>query len=302
MQVQATLQSFFAHCTDGENILITVLYICSNEQHSGQYLQLAQEWQGHPQVKFIKQSQFRQDVFKILNPYPSASLQNLIYKFLTRIRPHIVRLFRRIVSVPRTSSILLFLVDDVIFIHEFMLSEIIECLTTHKDALGFSLRLGKNTTYCYMNNCEQQLPVFQPTDANIQKYKWTNADQDFGYPLEVSSSVYRLVDILPILLGKKFDNPNLLEGGMNEYKNRFASTQPFLLCYNRSVAFCNPINLVQTVSPQNRAGTKRHYSSTELANLFDAGNRINFEAYHHATPASCHQEMDLVFEKKAITS
>ncbi|MBA4384744.1 MAG: hypothetical protein C0410_08410 [Anaerolinea sp.] len=301
MQVQATLQSFFAYCTDNENVRISVLYTCSNKQHSKQYLQLAQEWQSYPQVKFVRQSQFRQDVFNILNPYPSTSLQNLIYKVLTHLRPRIVRLFSRTISVPSTSSLLLFLVDDVIFTHEFSLSEIAELLTKHSDVLGFSLRLGQNTLYSYMNDREQLLPVFQPLVGNVQKYNWTNADQDFGYPLEVSSSAYRLVDVIPILLEIRFDNPNWLEGGMNKRRNRFASTRPFLLCYNRSVAFCNPVNLVQTVSLQNRAGTKRHYSPAELANLFDAGSRINVQAYHHITPVSCHQEMELVFERKTVT-
>ena len=299
MQVHASLQSFFAHCADAQNICITVLYTCSNEQHSRQYLLLAQEWQIHPQVKFIKQSQFRQDVFNILNPYSSASFQNTIYQFLVHTNSLFLRLIRRIVSVPRTSSLLLFLVDDVIFTHEFMLSEIIACLEMHKDALGFSLRLGKNTTFCYMNNREQQLPLFQPIDANIEKFKWTNADQDFGYPLEVSSSVYRLIELLPILLGINFDNPNSLEGGMNVCKNRGFSTRQSLLCFKESVAFCNPINLVQTECLKNRVGTKKHYTSNELADLFDAGNRIKFEVYHHVTPSSCHQEMDLVFEKRA---
>lgn len=302
MQVQATLQSFFSHCTDVENIHINVLYTCSNEQHSRQYLQLAQEWQSYPQVRFIEQSRFRRDVFNILNPYSSTSFQNSIYAFLAHVHPHIVRACRRLVSPPRTSSLLLFLVDDVIFTHEFSLSEIAEFLTKHSDVLGFSLRLGQNTIYSYMNDREQLLPVFRHLVGNVHKYNWTNADQDFGYPLEVSSSVYRLVDIIPLLLEIKFDNPNWLEGGMNKRRNRFASTRPFLLCYNRSVAFCNPVNLVQTVSLQNRAGTKRHYSPAQLANLFDTGNRINFEAYHHTTPVSCHQEMELVFKKRDITS
>ncbi|MCL5126495.1 MAG: hypothetical protein M1511_18745 [Deltaproteobacteria bacterium] len=302
MQVQATLQSFLAHCADTENIRINVLYTCSNEQHSRQYLQLAQEWQSHPQVRFIEQNRFRRDVFNILNPYSSTSFQNSIYAFLAHVHPRIVRVCRCLVSPPRTPSLIMFLVDDAIFTHEFRLSEIIECLAMRRDALGFSLRLGENTTYSYMSDREQQLPVFEPVDSNVQKYMWTKADQDFGYPLEVSSSIYRLVDVIPILLEIKFDNPNLLEGGMNKRRNRFASTRPFLLCYNRSVAFCNPVNLVQTVSLQNRAGTKRHYSPTELANLFDAGNRINFEAYHHTTPVSCHQEMELVFKKRDNTS
>jgi hypothetical protein len=296
MQVDATLRSFFAHCMDSENVQLSVLYACSNEQHSRQYEQLIREWGSHLKVKFVLQNHFRRDVLNILNPYPEASYPDFIYKALMCLLPRLVRMLMRVYDLPHSTPLVLFLVDDAIFTREFALSEIALLLSEHKDTLGFSLRLGKNITYCYMNDRPQPLPVFQPIARFIQKHNWTKAELDFAYPLEVSSSIYRLDDILPVLLGRKFNTPNSMEGGMNVSKNLFALTLPFLMSYDYSVSFCNPVNVVQTISPENRSGAKRHYSVKELSNLFDAGKRINIDTYHHIIPISCHQEMDLVFE------
>ncbi|MGD0340017.1 MAG: hypothetical protein ABSB78_14645 [Bacteroidota bacterium] len=178
------------------------------------------------------------------------------------------------------------------------MTDVVDALRSHPDSLGFSLRLGRNTTFCYMNNVDQHPPDFLPLTKDILKFNWINAEQDFGYPLEVSSSVYRAHEILPFLLKIPFNNPNHLEGGMNWFKDVFATHRPDLLCFEQSVAFSNPINIVQRVSPANRVGTHRHYSTEELAVLFDQGNQIRIEAYRGLIPISCHQEVDLVFEKR----
>jgi hypothetical protein len=301
MQVEATLESFFRHCADVENVRTSVLFACSDEQYRRQYQQLAQEWQGARLVRFVPQSRFRQDVFNILNPYGEAPLENSVYKILMRLPPRVVRQTGYPILAPVGSPFILFLVDDTVFTHEFALGELTTCLSLHQDALGFSLRLGRNTTYCYMNDRPQEIPPFHPLGGNVHKFDWTKGDQDFGYPFEVSSSVYRLTDVLPALLRTKFDNPNLLEGGLSLCKDQFAMVRPFLLCYGQSAAFCNAINLVQTASPNNRAGSKPSYSVSELAGLFDAGHRIRIEAYDGLVPTSCHQEIDLVLEKRAAS-
>src|SRR4030042_1966805 len=49
-------------------------------------------------------------------------------------------------------------------------------LQKHPYAIGFSLRLGKNTTYCYPLDKGQRLPEFQTIEQDILKYNWTNAE------------------------------------------------------------------------------------------------------------------------------
>jgi hypothetical protein len=183
-------------------------------------------------------------------------------------------------------------VDDALFIRDFRVTDPIAELNQHSDVLGFSLRLGRNTTHCYMQNTEQRLPTFSTSSDFALKFNWTNGDLDFGYPLEVSSSLYRLDEIFPLANLVPFKNPNELEGNMAVRAKNFAEKQPFLFCSNHSLAFCNPVNVVQTISA-NRAGGAVSYSSSQLAELFDQGYRIRVETYNNFTPSGCHEEVAL---------
>lgn len=300
MQVDATLQSFFAHCLDPENAEIVILYACSNEQHIKQYMQLSQDWEKNPQIIFYKEKHFRKDLLNILNPFSKWNLNNLRYKLLLFTDPRISKRLQNVVAVPFTDAVVLFLVDDTIFTSEFLLKEISTALATNSDALGFSLRLGKNISHSYMLRRDEIQPIFYEVGSTLLKFRWTDGDMDFGYPLEVSSSAYRLVDVISSLTSVSFSNPNYLEGGMNLNKKRFLTSRPNLLCYPISKAFCNPINLVQNVSLENRRAEQVQYSTDELAALFDQGKRIKINSFHHFVPNSCHVEANLIFDQAKV--
>ena len=93
----------------------------------------------------------------------------------------------------------------------------------------------------------QSIPMFTTLNGNVIKYDWRTAEYDFGYPLEVSSSVYRISDLLPILNRFPFSNPNTLEVILDSNKEFYMKMAPSLLCYDYSVTFCNPANVVQTM-------------------------------------------------------
>lgn len=300
MQVDATLRSFFNHCQDPDNAKITVLYAYSNEQHAKQYEQLTQDWEKYSQVIFCKERHFREDLLNILNPFSKLSLNNLQYKLLLFTDRRIAKRLHHFVAIPRSDAVVLFLVDDTIFTSEFLLKEISTALATNSDALGFSLRLGKNISHSYMLRRDEIQPIFNEVGSTLLKFRWTDGDMDFGYPLEVSSSAYRLVDVISSLTSVSFSNPNYLEGGMNLNKKRFLTSRPNLLCYPISKAFCNPINLVQNVSLENRRAEQVQYSTDELAALFDQGKRISIASFHHFIPNSCHVEANLIFDQAKV--
>jgi hypothetical protein len=174
--------------------------------------------------------------------------------------------------------------------------------------LGFSLRLGTNTTHCYVLDKPQLLPVLMETSLPVResfhnqhnipsvlKFDWTNSDLDFGYPLEVSSSIYRLKDIRPVINILPFQNPNFLESRLSKQAYRFRVNKPYLLCYDKSATFCNPVNKVQVIH-QNRVGLNRNYSIEELTRKFEIGERVKVTQYSGFVPTGCHQEVDMVFE------
>jgi len=257
MQLDATLRSLTLHCQDVLRLNMAVLYAASNETHARHYRQLAHE---NPAVRFAEESDFRCDV----------------------------------ISLVASSEFLLFLVDDNIFVEGFSLDDAVGQLQATQQALAFSLRLGRNTIYSYAFAKYQKLPEFVDIGKGTLQFDWTTGERDIGYPFDVSSSIYRMSDMLPLLKRVPFSNPNTLEGGLDSIK-RDLDEQNFLLCFDQSVTFCNPINKVQSVLPNNRSGRRKRYTTTHLAKMFEEGYRINVEAFSNFVPKSCHQEVKLRF-------
>jgi hypothetical protein len=258
MQLDGTLRSFFLHCKDADNIDISVLYTTSDWVHKRQYQKLAA---CYPEVNFVEETSFKQQVLECIKPY----------------------------------EYVLFLVDDILFTRDFSVSEMVGHLDTNDDSLGFSLRLGMNTTYCYMLYRVQKLPAFTSIDEDTLKFRWTEAEYDFNYPLEVSMSIYRLEDIYPLLENLAFTNPNSMEYVMSCSAYNFGSSRPHLLCKRNSLAFGYPVNIVQTFYTANRFGNEYRYSIKELAELFDMGYRIDVKKYNMLDTNSICYEVKLKF-------
>ena len=311
MQVDAVLRSFFLHCQDAaETAQVHVIYKATSARHAAQYEQLAHDY---PLVNFVRQSNFRADTLRLLDPYPANHLLYRLMGFLGalgfRVGTRPDRFLRRFADVSRHRLIrallphiafprgILFLVDDNLFVQDFSLQPVLSTLAEHGDVLGFSLRLGRNTTYCYSADQPQPTPPFFAPASGLLKFNWLKAGYDFGYPLEVSSSVYLDVVIAPFLVSVPFGNPNELESAMASRTNVFRKSHPALLCFEQSVTFCNPVNLVQSFHP-NRAGEQYPYGVDDLLESFERGERIDVQAYSGFAPNACHQEVPLHFFKQ----
>ena len=315
LQLDAVLRSLRLHCQDMQNLQLDVLYLATNELHLRQYHELMRTYQA---VNFFAQGDFRRDLLSLLSPYTKGSrakkifsdlcaigqlgfpLGSLLDRIWRRSFEHIQRgLVKARMPALNANEYVAFLVDDNIFTKPFSFGNAIRMLEEKVDVLGFSLRLGENVTYCYVNDKPQALPVFSVINEEILLFDWTKSELDFGYPLEVSSSIYRLVDILPFIAGLPFENPNELEDRMAFRAKTFQSTHPYLGCYRSSVTFCNPINKVQKIIA-NRSGENIRFGIDELAGRFGRGERIRVEAYTDFVPSACHQEVELVFERIGV--
>ena len=259
MQLDACLRSFVLQCGDYSNCHKQVIYKSSDSEHTSQYATLQTE---HPDVEFTAEGDFHQDLHKALAGF----------------------------------EYVLFVVDDNTFVRPFSLASIVSALTSEKAALGFSLRLGRNITRCYPHNdAPQTIPEASQLGGGILLFRWTDATLDFGYPLEVSSSVFRVSQLLPLLQAPAhITHPNHLEECIDRGKSHFVATHPLLLCFEHSVAFCNPVNLVQHTHP-NRVAHEPSYSILSLMERFDLGYRIDVGAFQGLTPDGCHQELPLTF-------
>jgi len=261
LQLDLTLNTYKRFSIDKEYGEPIVLYTTSNNEFEKAYDNLKEE---HPEVKFLRETIFKENVINTLSD----------------------------------SKYLMFVVDDCIFTDSFSLKDIIRELESNKKYLGFSLRLGKNTTYCYPLDIQNTIPYFSTLENSMISFDWSKHGQgDFYYPLEVSSSIYRVGDIKSIIKLFYFSNPNFLEHGLASSISLMLD-KPFLLCYEKSRAFCNPVNLVQTVSSTAKRATRFSYSPKELLEKYKAGLRINSKNFEGFTPKGCHDECELYFIHK----
>jgi len=310
MQLDAVLRSLFLHCKDCKSFNVSVLYYANSGLHSRQYELLKTEY---PHVAFISQNKFRADLLGMLDPFSAGSFTTWVYnvtsflilgmEVLERLPLRMIssislrlrtQILQRTIPSPSEDSYLLFLVDDNIFVQDFSISKCIQALQSCHDALGMSLRLGTNITHCYTVDQSQPQPKMNPIQNGILKFDWTTSEFDFGYPLEVSSSIYRIRDIFPVIAIQPFNNPNELEYQLAVSANKFSQQMPYLLCPTQSYTFCNPVNIVQKFA-SNRAGSNAEYTNENLATLFDQGYRVNVSAYSGFVPEGCHQEVPLEF-------
>ncbi|UTF49342.1 glycosyltransferase [Desulfomicrobium sp. ZS1] len=110
--------------------------------------------------------------------------------------------------------------------------------------------------------------------------------------MEVSSSIYRSEIILPLIFNDKtITNPNKLETNLHLRRNK-VSNHPFLLFFENSVAFCNPLNLVQSEYSNRHAGGIQN-SAKQFADRFEKGEKLFPNGLKGFTPKSCHQEVKI---------
>jgi len=298
MQLDLALASFYRHCQDAEDLCVSVLFRASDSKHARQYRALADAYSLRSRrICLVPESSFRDDLINLLARGPRLRACRRLLTRLARSR-HASWLQRAVFRVVARRAYVLFLVDDAVFVRDFRLRTALAGLRASPQALGFSLRLGENTTHCYVSNSPQCLPLFWEVSGEVRSFDWISGDGDFSYPLEVSSSVFRSADLLPLLLSAPFTTPNTLEAHLAAQSRRFAAKQPHLLCFQRSTAFCNPVNLVQSAYA-NRAGTDPQHSVEQLSELFDQGFRIDPTTFDSFVPDACHCERKLPLVRKA---
>lgn len=259
LQLDCALGTLHKYCKDLMSADIKVLYTCSHVDHEVQYARLIDFY---PDVEFCKETHFRNNVMYILPGYKYC----------------------------------MFVVDDCIFTNYFEYQNAIDALETNEELIGFSLRLGDNIKTSYMNNNEKQAMPGHLTENGISIFNWQNKEYDFGYPLEISSSVYRTDDIINIIARVPFDGPNSMEAVLDCHKYLLEG-KVFLACYPTSVAFCNAINKVQMTFSGNRSG---NVPTQDLSDKFHDGYRINTSVFHGYVPKSPHEEHEFLFLNKNI--
>lgn len=260
-QLEALLGCLSCRCIDINQAHIFIQYFASSSEFETGYRIVQESWRDKLRITWIRESSFKLDL-----------IRSLAY------------------CASRIDSIL-FLVDDCLIVRDFSLGDIRRFLLLNPSCLGYSLRLGYNTHYCYSKDCEQEIPPFAGS-GDFLSYNWSTAYHDFAYPLEISSSLYRFKDIYSLLRFLPYKNPNTLEQVLSRCKILFRRNKPNLACCSTSIAFCAPLNRVQN-NFQNRAGESAEYSPHNLNQVLLNGERLDILSFSRYRPKACHEEISL---------
>jgi GT2 family glycosyltransferase len=257
-QLDLCLSSLQFHNTDAEDNPWVVLWTASDDHYAGQYQTLAERWPG---VTFRRQTTFRDDVEAILAGWEHVC----------------------------------FLTDDTIFIGEVHLRGAINAITEH-NALGLSLRLGRDIV---KGGPPEGEPFHTPRDGRLHgpiiEWCWNAMPEErgWGYPLELSSSIYSTGTIREIARRFTFATPNQLEAGMHECRHAYADRP--MLCFKHSVAFSAVWNAVQAGN-----GWAQGMSAAEFADAYDQGRRLDWRAYDGYESPSYHALPDVFWEDRCL--
>jgi len=177
-----------------------------------------------------------------------------------------------------------FFVDDIIWKNKFSIQDIeFKNFENNQNILTLSLRLHPNLTYCYAASVNMK-----PLSTNV--WNWRGLPGDFGYPMSVDGHLYRTNEIIGLVKGLQYKNPNQFEAILAAYP----INKPLISCYNKSIIFNNPCNKVQTNNPNKHGNISAEYLNQEFLN----GNIIDLEPYRGLDNESCHKEMPVRFIKE----
>jgi hypothetical protein len=300
-QLEACLRTLLARCEDVINVPVQVLWTASSPSHRQSYDVLRETYQGKSSVhmEFIEESSFRRDLIMILGNVAKGSWRDRLIRLLLRDggaswTRNLVQALTSLLLRPAPTT--LFVVDDTLFLRSFSFAQCSRVLLANDGCLAFSLRLGRGLTRFYMGDCDQEVPEMTLVDEGSQVYqfRWTEAEGDFEYPLEISSSILKLTLILPRLLRKDWKSPNTLELALANMAGRYKQRFPMLLTFQDPRAVAAPLNRVQQDFTDNRHGGQERHHPDALCRLFLKGVRADLSRLDQIKPASVHAEIDLL--------
>lgn len=262
LQLYALLESVEKYVSGLHHI--TVLYRADNEDYEQSYCSIKSDFED---VDFIRQS----------TTHPQGDFKLLLFQILCT----------------SNSDYIVFATDDDL-IKDYV--SIVNCIETLHEAHadGFHLRLGKNVTYCYTVNKNQQIPPLSNIKNDIYLWhfdpKTFETGYDWVYPNTVDMTLYSKQKIVQDLSRIDFNNPTSLEGmwffiGLN-------GPPQVGLCFEQSKVVNIPHNKVQNVALINRS---MEGNPDQLHELFKAGFKIDIKPFHLWCNKSAHSESEFNF-------
>ncbi len=168
--------------------------------------------------------------------------------------------------------------DDVLITGNIDLDLISDILKEDNELLGFSTRLGQNITYCHPSDSRMIPPIESKNGIIKWKYRDYPFQWDWGYPFEVTTTIYRtnLRDVIFQFSDEVLSHPNRIEGPISQVvRDNFDMK---LACYKKSRTCTITVNRVQDIA-KNKIYDET--SADRLLELWALGKKLDIEKYQN---------------------
>lgn len=211
------------------------------------------------------------------------SKNNIIRDCIIRYENDFRETLRTIVDEAYDDESILLGVDDFVWFKPFNLEIAKEELHKNRtNTVGFTLRLGSNI---YPYDMRWNLS----NDPKVIVWDWRNKPTHFGYPFDISQSIYKAKLLKEILnLPNPIRLPNDLESvGVQYIINKKQNELPYYMCMNtESYGGCVDINRVQNIYKNKVQGTDKH-AAESLERFYKDGFKLNWSNYYNFKPTDC---------------
>lgn len=215
------------------------------------------------------------EILKKIHPDKNLNYFKEIYPFQTSL----------LSQFNPSRKVSIFFVDDNVFKEPFSFEDKeFKRWLNNPQILTLSLRLHPRLNYCYPARINQTSP---PMNEGV--FNWVGKMGDFGYPMSLDGHFFRTENITPYLYNIRYTGPNDLESQMAMRPIPI----PNMMCYETSKIMNLPLNKVQDFN-NNVHG---HITAEFLNDRFLNGERMSLDNIRGFDNTSCHQEMDIQFEK-----
>jgi hypothetical protein len=187
------------------------------------------------------------------------------------------------------SSKVMFLVDDLLFIHPVDLAPF---AALPSDCFVPSLRLGRQLSYSYWYQKPMPLPAFIPgvlEDPDQLCWIWEQGEMEWGFPLSLDAHIFSRQEIMIMFKHFEFSGPNSLERIMQRFRGIYQKR--YGVCPSRSVIVNIPCNRVQAEYDF------RHGSIHQdlLLEKWEQGLQMDFRKLYRLNNESVHEEAPIEF-------
>ncbi|MEI6444871.1 MAG: glycosyltransferase [Nostocales cyanobacterium ELA583] len=182
--------------------------------------------------------------------------------------------------------------DDVFYKSNFDINTCLTALDANENILAFSLRLGENI---HPNPGDSLIKkdnylMWDWTESNFPHPSHPQEVSDWGYPWEVSASIYRKADIYTFFNWiEPPQSPNYLEGDLATiFKNtRATQSRKYLACFPLSKALTLTVNRVQHTH-RNVFDATKDTSPNQLYQYFSEGYKLNWSKFKNCDNSKIH--------------